>query len=130
MGSLQTGSLIVDGTYWALPFLDFLLFNSLRSFRGGSSFPFEHAVACSSKTRYTLVMKNEPLATKLPPDLKKTLDAVCARLGLRKNFVIESALREKLEELMDAEDLREAISEATGFHTWESVKGAAAKSPK
>lgn len=67
-------------------------------------------------------MKNEALATKLPPDLTKTLDAVCSRLGLRKNFVIESALREKLEELMDAEDLREAISEATGFHSWDELK--------
>jgi predicted transcriptional regulator len=70
-------------------------------------------------------VKNEALATKLPPDLKRILDAVCARLGLRKNFVIETALREKLEDLMDAEDLREAISEATGFHTWESVKSQA-----
>jgi predicted transcriptional regulator len=72
-------------------------------------------------------MKNEALATKLPPDLKKTLDAICTRLGLRKNFVIETALREKLEELMDAEDLREAISEATGFHAWESVKARVGK---
>lgn len=72
-------------------------------------------------------MKNEALATKLPPGLKKTLDAVCSRLGLRKNFVIETALREKLEELMDAEDLREAMSEATGFHSWESVKAQVGK---
>jgi hypothetical protein len=72
-------------------------------------------------------MKNEALATKLPPDLKKTLDVVCNRLGLRKNYVIEIALREKLEDLMDAEDLREAVSEATGFHTWESVKAVASK---
>jgi len=49
-------------------------------------------------------MKNEPLATKLPPGLKKTPDDVCARLGLRKKFVIEAALREKLEEPLDAED--------------------------
>ncbi len=42
-------------------------------------------------------------------------------LGLRKNFVIEAALREKLEDLMDAGDLREAIKEATGFQTWDTV---------
>lgn len=74
-----------------------------------------------------MAMKNEALATKLPPDLKKTLNEVCTRLGLRKNFVIETALREKLEDLMDTEDLREAVSEATGFHAWESVKAQARK---
>ncbi len=79
---------------------------------------------------YNPGMKNEPLATKLPPDLTKTLHEVCTRLGLRKNFVIESALREKLEELMDAEDLREAIAEATGFHSWETVKREASKKPR
>lgn len=67
-------------------------------------------------------MKSTALATKLPPDLTKALDDVCERLGLRKNFVIETALREKLEDLMDAEDLREAISESTGFHSWQSIK--------
>ncbi len=64
----------------------------------------------------------EAFATKLPTDLKQTLDAVCEKLGLRKNFVVESALREKLEDLLDANDLQEAIKEATGFHPWEKVK--------
>ena len=75
-------------------------------------------------------MKNEALATKLSPELKKTLDDVCNRLGLRKNFVIKTALREKLEDLMDAEDLREAISESTGFHSWESIKKDSSKKRK
>lgn len=61
-------------------------------------------------------------ATKLPMDLKETLDEVCERLGLRKNFVVEQALREKLEDLLDSEDLRLAIKEASGFHSWESIK--------
>lgn len=61
-------------------------------------------------------------ATKLPTDLKDTLDEVCERLGLRKNFVVEQALREKLEDLLDSEDLRLAIKEASGFHSWESIK--------
>jgi hypothetical protein len=39
-------------------------------------------------------------------------------------------LREKLEELMDAEDLREAVAEATGFHSWETVKREASKKPR
>ncbi|MDP2599813.1 MAG: hypothetical protein Q8P84_03655 [Deltaproteobacteria bacterium] len=61
-------------------------------------------------------------ATKLPTDLKETLDEVCERLGLRKSFVVEQALREKLEDLLDSEDLRAAIKEASGFHSWESIK--------
>ena len=67
-------------------------------------------------------MKTASLATRLPADLTQTLDTVCKKLGLRKNFVLESALREKLEEIMDAEDLRESIAEATGFHDWDAVK--------
>ena len=67
-------------------------------------------------------MKTEPFATKLPSDLTAQLDLVCKKLGLRKNFVLETALREKLEDLLDAEDLWEAMSEATGFHAWDDVK--------
>ena len=73
-------------------------------------------------------MSNQALATKLPADLTRALNMVCQRLGLRKNHVIESALREKLEDLMDAEDLGEAIREATGFHSWENVRREAGKS--
>ncbi|MBI4576324.1 MAG: hypothetical protein HY722_08690 [Planctomycetes bacterium] len=67
-------------------------------------------------------MPARPFATKIPDDLADALDAVCARLGLRKNFVVEQALRQKIEDLLDSEDLREAIREATGFHPWEAVK--------
>jgi predicted transcriptional regulator len=67
-------------------------------------------------------MKTVALATRLPADLTEALDTVCRRLGLRKNFVLETALREKLEDLLDAEDLKGAVQEATGFHDWESVK--------
>jgi predicted DNA-binding protein len=69
-----------------------------------------------------LIMKTEPLATRLPADLTARLDEVCKTLGLRKNFVLEAALREKLEDLLDAADLREAMKEATGFHAWEDLK--------
>lgn len=62
------------------------------------------------------------VATRLPSDLTETLDAVCRRQGLRKNFVLEAALREKIEDLLDAEDLREAVRDASGFHSWASVK--------
>lgn len=61
-------------------------------------------------------------ATKLPVSLTEVLDQVCGRLGLKKSFVVESALREKLEDLLDAADLESARQDATGFHSWESVK--------
>lgn len=61
-------------------------------------------------------------ATKLPSDLTAALDRICELLGLRKNFVVESALREKLEDLVDAHDLQQAMKEATGFHAWRDVK--------
>ncbi len=72
-------------------------------------------------------MKTQTLSTKLPEDLTKTLDAVSKRLGLKKNFILETALREKIEDLLDTEDLREAIREAGGFHPWEKVKKEAHK---
>jgi hypothetical protein len=75
-------------------------------------------------------MKTEPLATRLPADLTAQLDAVCKKLGLRKNFVLEAALREKLEDLIDAADLRDAMNEATGFHAWAEVKKEARRSAK
>lgn len=67
-------------------------------------------------------MSSEVFATKLPVGLKRALDEVCKRLGLRKNFVIEQALRDKLEDLLDMYDLEEAVKEASGFHSWKSVK--------
>mgnify|MGYP001580114154 CR=1 FL=1 len=61
-------------------------------------------------------------ATKLPKDLTRTLNKVCEQLGLRKNFVVETALREKLEDLMDTYDLQQAIKGTTGFKSWEKIK--------
>jgi hypothetical protein len=72
-------------------------------------------------------VKTRRLITTLPADLLEALDEVCQRLGLRKNFVVEAALREKIEDLFDAEDLREAVKQATGFHTWEEVKAEVGK---
>jgi len=66
--------------------------------------------------------KNEVFATKIPGELKRQISVVCESLGLKKNFVVEEAIREKLEDLMDAHDLRKAVKEATGFHSWDSVK--------
>lgn len=67
-------------------------------------------------------MANQAIATRLPSDLTGALTAVCKKLGLRKNHVIEMALRDKIEDLLDAEDLKEGFREASGFHAWESVK--------
>ncbi len=66
--------------------------------------------------------KQQVLATKLPEALTKQLDSVCAQFGLRKNFLIETAIKEKIEDILDAHDLGTAISEASGFHDWKTVK--------
>jgi len=65
---------------------------------------------------------NVTFATKLPPDLTRTLDRVCARYGFRKNHVVEQALRDKLEELIDAFDLDEARQTAVSFKPWGEVE--------
>lgn len=75
-------------------------------------------------------MSTQAIATRLPSDLTGALTAICKKLGLRKNHVIETALRDKLEDLLDAEDLREGMREATGFHSWESVKKAMRRPPR
>jgi hypothetical protein len=43
-------------------------------------------------------------------------------LGLRKNHLVEEAIREKIEDLLDSYDLRQAVKETTGFHSWDSVR--------
>jgi predicted DNA-binding protein len=67
-------------------------------------------------------VKTRTFAMRLSADLFEALDAICNRLGLQKNFVVEAAIRKKIDNLLDAEDLREAVKEATGFHSWEDVK--------
>lgn len=64
----------------------------------------------------------QPFATKIPSDLKKSLDEVCEKFGLRRNFIIETALREKIEDILDTFDLKEAMEEVTSFHSWNSIK--------
>lgn len=66
--------------------------------------------------------KTEAFSTKLPAGLKKTLDEVCRRFGLKKNFVVEQALREKLEDLLDTWDLEHAIRTETRFRPLEDVE--------
>ncbi len=61
-------------------------------------------------------------ATKLPDDLKRQLDEVCRQFGLKKQFVVEQALREKIEDLRDAFDLEEARRTATSYRPLEEVE--------
>ncbi len=65
---------------------------------------------------------SESFATRLPPDLIKALHETCERFGLRKNFVVEQALREKLEDLVDAFELEEARKSAVSFTAWDEVE--------
>ncbi|MFZ5470024.1 MAG: hypothetical protein ACOZIN_11370 [Myxococcota bacterium] len=64
----------------------------------------------------------EPFATKIPGDLKRALDKVCRRFGLRKSHVVAEALKEKLEDLLDAFELEEARRTATSFSSWKEVE--------
>ncbi|MDQ7780986.1 MAG: hypothetical protein RDV41_14915, partial [Planctomycetota bacterium] len=61
-------------------------------------------------------------ATKLPRDLVEALNRLCAAAGLRKNRVVEMALREKIEEMSDIYDLHEAMQEGTRFFTSSQAK--------
>lgn len=65
---------------------------------------------------------SEAFATRIPGGLKRALDEACEKLGLRKNFVIEAALREKLEDLLDAHDLEGSVKGAAGFRSWNEIK--------
>lgn len=67
-------------------------------------------------------MTTVALATKIPLDLKKLLDKVCEKMGFRQNFIVETALREKLEDLLDASDLTDAIKGAGTLESWENIK--------
>jgi predicted DNA-binding protein len=72
-------------------------------------------------------VETRTLVTKLPVDLVEILDTICKRLRLQKSLFVEEAIREKIEDLLDAEDLRDAMKEATRFHAWEEVKAEARK---
>jgi predicted transcriptional regulator len=67
-------------------------------------------------------MPNEAFATRLPPEVIRALDEVCERYGLRKNFVVEQALRDKIEDLVDAFELEEARKDGVSFTPWEEIE--------
>jgi predicted transcriptional regulator len=70
------------------------------------------------------------LTTQIPMDLKQALDEVCRRYGLLTSHVVEQALREKVEDLIDAHDLEEAQRTAVGFREWADVEAELRKSNK
>ncbi len=72
---------------------------------------------------YTFAMAaTAALTAQIPTDLKQVLDDVCKRYGLRASVVVEQALREKLEDLVDSHDLEEAQRTAVGFRSWADVE--------
>jgi hypothetical protein len=66
--------------------------------------------------------RSQTFATRISVGLARDLDRLCRRFGLRKNFVVETALREKIEDLLDAAELKTAVQEAVAFHPWNDVK--------
>lgn len=52
------------------------------------------------------------LSTRVRPDVKRALDDVCRKRGLKMAAVVEQALREKIEDLEDSLDLADAIRSA------------------
>jgi hypothetical protein len=74
-------------------------------------------------------MKTAALSTRLPMDLTESLAEVCERFGYRKNKLIEIALREKIEDLLDAQDLTEAVQEETRFHELDDVRAKLLEQP-
>ncbi len=62
------------------------------------------------------------LTIRIPTDLKQMLEDACERFRLHTNLVVEEALREKLEDLIDAHDLEEARRTATSFRSWDDVE--------
>lgn len=67
------------------------------------------------------MIRTKTLTTRLPAKLKGELDQVCRQFGLKKNFVVEQTLREKLEDLLDTFDLKRAVKTGTGFRPLEDV---------
>jgi predicted DNA-binding protein len=58
-------------------------------------------------------MELSQLATKIDSRVKKTVEKVCRKKGLKMNRFIEEALLDKLEEMEDLEDLKSLRKETS-----------------
>lgn len=58
-------------------------------------------------------MTKVQLATQVHPDVKKAVEEVCEKRGLKIGHFIQEALIDKIEELEDIADLRKLRSEPT-----------------
>ena len=52
------------------------------------------------------------LATKIDPKVRKELDKICEARGLKISYMVESAIREKIAEMAEADALRDMIIES------------------
>jgi antitoxin component of RelBE/YafQ-DinJ toxin-antitoxin module len=52
------------------------------------------------------------LATKIDPKVRKAMDQICDNRGLKISFLVETALREKIEELEEEEALKQMVLES------------------
>ncbi|MBF0107345.1 MAG: hypothetical protein HQM16_18700 [Deltaproteobacteria bacterium] len=53
------------------------------------------------------------LATRMDPQIKKAIDEVCKKLGIKLSKFIEDAVLDKLEEFLDTRDLAKLRKEPT-----------------
>lgn len=66
--------------------------------------------------------KLQPIVIKIPSNLKKSLDKIIKKFGLSRRFIVETALREKIEDILDSFDLKEA-KDSTKKGTFDEVFG-------
>ena len=52
------------------------------------------------------------LATKIDPKVRQALDELCEKQGLKISYMVETAIREKIEELEETEALSDMIVES------------------
>jgi hypothetical protein len=58
-------------------------------------------------------MAKTQLGVRIAAPIKKTIETYCRNRGLRMNHFVEQALLERLEELLDLEDLKKIMKEPT-----------------
>lgn len=67
-------------------------------------------------------MSRVAFAVKLPEGLVRALDQVCKQYGYKKQALVEAALWEKLEDILDAYDLDVELKKPQKLHPWSHVR--------